>query len=156
MPLCLILKKINNLHQEYSFSNMSSELIPLFPSEETFYVNPKIPELGTRSVEVKRKQFPLTPAYAFTAYKAQGKTLDKVIIDLSRPPTGSLDSAYAYVALSRSKSLNGIAILRDFNEQILNMKYGKNYNDEIIRLNDIEFKNNINNKKIFNHSLIQI
>ena len=67
MPLCLILKKLNNLQQEYSFSNMSSELIPLFPREETFYVNPKIPELGTRSVEVKRKQFPLTPAYAFTA-----------------------------------------------------------------------------------------
>ena len=44
MPLCLILKKLNNLQQEFSFSNMSSELIPFFPREETFYVNPKIPE----------------------------------------------------------------------------------------------------------------
>ena len=65
MPLCLILKKLNNSRQEFSFSNMSSEFIPLFPREETFSINPKIPELGTRSVEIRRKQFPITPAYAF-------------------------------------------------------------------------------------------
>ena len=124
---------------------MSSEFIPLFPREETFSINPKIPELGTRSVEIRRKQFPITPAYAFTAYKAQGKTLDKVIIDLSRPPTGSLDSAYAYVSLSRSKTLSGIAILREFNEQILNMKYSLEYNAEIKRLNEIELKYNKRN-----------
>ena len=108
---------------------MSSEFIPLFPREETFSINPKIPELGTRSVKIRRKKF--QPAYAFTAYKAQGKTLDKVIIDLSRPPTGSLDSAYAHVSLSRSKTLSRIAILREFNEQILNMRYSLDYNAEI-------------------------
>ena len=121
---------------------MSYEFIPLFPREETFSINPKIPELSTRSVEIRRKQFPITPAQAFTAYKAQAKTLDKVIIDLSRPPTGSLDSAYAYVSLSRSKTLSGIAILREFNEQILNMRYSLDYNAEIKRLNEIELKYN--------------
>ena len=48
---------------------------------------------------------PLELAYALTIHKAQGKTLDKVGIDLT---TGAFASGQVYVALSRSRTLTGI------------------------------------------------
>lgn len=44
-------------------------------------------------------------AWAMTIHKAQGKTLDKVGIDLT---TGAFASGQVYVALSRSRTLAGI------------------------------------------------
>lgn len=50
-------------------------------------------------------QFPLQPGYALTIHKAQGKTLDKVIIDMSR---GAFAHGQMYVALSRTRRLSDI------------------------------------------------
>jgi ATP-dependent exoDNAse (exonuclease V) alpha subunit len=50
-------------------------------------------------------QYPLKPAWAITIHKSQGKTFDKVIIDLGR---GAFAHGQTYVALSRCKTLNGI------------------------------------------------
>lgn len=59
---------------------------------------------------ISRRQIPIVPAFAMTDYKAQGRTLEKVIIDLDS--CGSLQSAY--VMVSRAKSLEGLLILRAF------------------------------------------
>ena len=47
------------------------------------------------------KQFPLNLGYAMTIHRAQGKTLDAVVVDISR---GAFAHGQTYVALSRTRS----------------------------------------------------
>jgi ATP-dependent exoDNAse (exonuclease V) alpha subunit len=53
------------------------------------------------------KQYPLRLAWAVTIHKSQGKTFDKVIINLGR---GAFESGQTYVALSRCTTLEGIIL----------------------------------------------
>lgn len=48
-------------------------------------------------------------AWAVTIHKAQGKTLDNVLLDLG---TGAFDFGQVYVALSRCSSLEDITLKR--------------------------------------------
>ncbi|MDR1027110.1 MAG: AAA family ATPase [Rickettsiales bacterium] len=52
-------------------------------------------------------QFPLMLGYAMTIHKAQGKTLDAVVVDISR---GAFAHGQTYVALSRTRSAADIHI----------------------------------------------
>jgi hypothetical protein len=54
-------------------------------------------------------QFPIMLAWAITVHKAQGKTLEKVRVDLGR---GAFVAGQTYVALSRCRSLDDIALTR--------------------------------------------
>ena len=54
-------------------------------------------------------QYSLILAWAVTIHKAQGKTLDSVLIDFG---TGAFASGQAYVALSRCRSIEGIRLAR--------------------------------------------
>lgn len=56
-------------------------------------------------------QIPLKLAWAITIHKSQGKTFEKVIIDLGR---GSFAHGQTYVALSRCTTLEGIVLRRPF------------------------------------------
>ena len=55
------------------------------------------------------EQFPLTVAYAVTIHKSQGKTFDRVIVDLTG---GAFAHGQVYVALSRCRTLGGIVLRR--------------------------------------------
>ncbi len=56
------------------------------------------------------KQFPLRLAWALTIHKAQGLTLEKVYVDLGR---GTFAHGQTYVALSRCRTLEGLALARN-------------------------------------------
>lgn len=53
------------------------------------------------------KQFPLALGYAMTIHKAQGKTLDAVVVDISR---GAFAHGQTYVALSRTRRADDMHI----------------------------------------------
>ncbi|MFH1631741.1 MAG: AAA family ATPase [bacterium] len=56
-------------------------------------------------------QFPIALAWAVTIHKAQGKTFDKVLVDVG---WGAFAHGQMYVALSRCTKLEGITLLKPF------------------------------------------
>ena len=85
-----------------------------------------------------RQQFALTAAYAFTDFKSQGQTIESVIVDLAKPPTGGLTGFNAYVALSRSRGRRTIRLLRDFSKKLFPTHPSEELRKEDIRLAVLE------------------
>ena len=96
------------------FENVPEGLIPISPSMLRFNV-----DVDGVKVKLERRQLAVVPAYAFTDYKSQGQTMEYVIVDISKPPTGQLSPFSVYVALSRSRGRGTIRILRDFDPSLL-------------------------------------
>ncbi|KIK20992.1 hypothetical protein PISMIDRAFT_104798 [Pisolithus microcarpus 441] len=87
---------------------------------------------------VCRRQFPITPAYAFTDYRSQGQTLPCVIIDIATPPSGALNLFNLYIALSRSHGRSQICLLCDFDENVFQKTH---CNDLLMEDDQLEEKN---------------
>ena len=90
----------------------------------------------------KRRQFPVTPAYAFTDYRSQGQTIPHVIDDIASPPTGGLSLFNLYVALSQSSGRSTVRLLRDFDAKVFLAAHSAELiaEDDRLRESDTETK----------------
>ena len=96
------------------FPGLPPGVIPLRPSQAKFTVTGR----SSKRFKVERRQYAMTAGYTFTDYKSQGQTIEYVIIDIGRPPTGSLSPFSVYVVLSRSRGRDTIRLLRDFDPNL--------------------------------------
>ena len=99
---------------------------PVFDVERTFIYG------RARNATIQRIQFPLVPAAGCSVHRAQGSTLNKVVIDLTQNKTRKVPHLH-YVALSRVKSIKNLHIL-NFNEDAL--KFDEHVEAEMQRLYD--------------------
>ncbi len=83
---------------------------PIFDIERTFSI---------RHNSIQRIQFPLQPSAGRTVHRAQGTTLDQVVIDLSQRRVRKNPHIH-YVALSRVRSIKDLHIL-NLNEEAISL-----------------------------------
>ena len=76
------------------------DAVPIEPISAKFY--------GRQGVTLQRTQLPLLPCWAATIHKVQGLSLDAAVIDLG-PKV--FEDGMAYFALSRVRTLEGVALL---------------------------------------------
>ncbi len=109
-----------------------ADVIPVFanPTYFTWTRRRATKTTPADSDSVSRLQPPILPAYAYTDYKAQGRSLDAAIVDL--------DSCFsiqgAYVMLSRVRTLDGLAILRPFKPRKIEADISGELREEFARL----------------------
>lgn len=115
-PACIMVKLDHG--ERIHLQGLEAKTVPIFPTTQVIRISKRKDE--NKGFQVTRKQFCLTPAYAFTDYRAQGQTLEKVIVDIYPPPTGPpLTNFNIYVALSRSRGQQGIRLLRTYDRNAL-------------------------------------
>ncbi len=108
---------------------LDSNWTPIFDIERSFLHNFKT---------FQRIQFPLRPSAGKTVHKAQGSTLDEVVVDLSQTRVRKNPHIH-YVACSRPTTFKGLHIL-NFNEDALavdekvNVEMSRLRNDSILDL----------------------
>lgn len=90
-PLCVM------VHFEKFNGPTINNSVPIGPTEAKWISNGQ---------DCKRVQFPLLVAFAITIHKAQGLTLDTVVLDIGDKER---NLGLAYVAFSRVKTIQGLA-----------------------------------------------
>ena len=91
------------------FPGLKEGQIPMFPQDLGFTIS-TTSKLRTK---IHRRQYPLTPAYAFTDHKAQGQTLEYLVVDIGPVPEKfRISPLGAYGALSRGRGREQIRLLR--------------------------------------------
>ena len=88
---------------------------PILPKQKDWYLDAR---RDNPVLKIKRRQIPLTPAYAMTAHASQGKTLPAVLLDLNVDK--KVDPTFGTVAASRVRSREDCLILRPFPHFLFN------------------------------------
>ena len=114
-------------------ANAENDIVPIFPETSSFNWSRRT-QSGIEHSTVSRTQLPLLPAYAYTDYKSQGRSLDTAIVD----PSSASSLQGVYVMLSRLRSMSGLAILRPFPESKLDQRLSQELRDELRRLDGLD------------------
>ena len=118
-PLCIVVR-LCHPPQDFRVGGLGLNELPLFPHKKSFKVTLRRLQPGVTlqgenpEFLLQRTQFALAFAEVIVVFKCQGHTNDSNIVDLRRPADGALPHGYAYTALSRVRTLEGLAILTDF------------------------------------------
>jgi len=83
-----------------------------------------------RRCTITRKQVPIEPGFAMTVHKAQGQTMQRVIVDLA----GCFGTEQPYVMVSRATSISGLMVLRDFDVRQITKRRSEELRKEFSRL----------------------
>jgi hypothetical protein len=118
---------------DISFEGLEPGIVPITPSACMFDL-----KMGKDVHKIRRLQLAITAGYAFTDYKSQGQTIEYVIIDIGKPPSGSLSPFSTYVALSRSRGRDTIRLLRDFDENLFTTHPSEALRIEMERLQEFD------------------
>lgn len=113
-----------------SIPGLELGVVPILPVNTSFEY---IAADGT-CFTVSRSQVPLVPAYAYTDHKAQGRSLSKVIVDI----TSCRSLQGLYVMISRATSLNSIAVLRNFDETKIRKRLPQEFRQEFERIQSLD------------------
>jgi hypothetical protein len=110
-PAIIVLKPFN--HEFEPFPGFKPGLIPLFLTGVSFNIkywqNPK--------TKMHWRQYPICARYTFNNQKAQGQTLEHVVIDIGT--TKKFVTPFSVdVALSQSRGWDSVWLLRDFDDTI--------------------------------------
>ncbi|KAJ3897578.1 hypothetical protein F5879DRAFT_813783, partial [Lentinula edodes] len=82
MPLYMLVKMDRTRAQK--LDGLEEQIIPMEPHSQTVNIQVQVGRKKHIKCTVHHKQFPMTAAYAFTDYQAQG------LVDIGKPPTGTL------------------------------------------------------------------
>jgi Helicase len=144
------LVEINRSQVETNLNGLPPKLIPIPLIKKQFTVSVKqlfgnlLERMqGEREtpqvIQIARTQLPIVPAFAITTDKAQGLTMNKIVVDL-QVPLGTLQVASIYVPLSRVKRAEDVAILRPFDMKILQVRPSSAQDTELKRLDELDRK----------------
>lgn len=114
-------------------ANAPDDIVPIFPEWTTFTWSRNV-NGEAKPFSVSRLQVPLLPAYAYTDYKSQGRSLDNAIID----PASATTLQGVYVMLSRVRALSGLTILRPFNAAKIEQRLSQELRTELQRLEKLD------------------
>ncbi|KAF5311241.1 hypothetical protein D9611_013019 [Ephemerocybe angulata] len=118
-------------------------IVPIFARPTTITKPVRIGD--TASSSFSRRQVPLIPAYSYTDYKSQGRTLTRAIVD----PASCTKIQGVYVMLSRVKSLAGLLILRPFPASKVLQDMTGELRDEMRRLEELDAAHAASHGKAF-------
>ena len=123
-PLCVYVEIERSRFEQ--LRGLGKNIFPVTPKKMAMMVKLRNGHTGNEPTSIRRTQVPCCPAFAITHFRSQGRTFDKVVLDLGSCQVLSKSPKFAalYVMLSRVKSLKGLSFTRWFQESVLQVKAG--------------------------------
>ena len=114
-----------------SIPGLGEDVVPIAPRSASIQFNILVGGASYKSF--RRSQLPLVPAYSYTDYKSQGRTLERAVVDLA-----TARGQGVYVMLSRVKSLDGLMILRWFPSKRVLQRMSAELRAELLRIDELD------------------